>query len=972
MKGMKVILCILTVFFVIQLAGENLIDVVNEAELHIRKIYNGELAQKLAMDKLQHIALDIQKTDEAKMEEIRREFLTPKKEDEITETNAYRLIWTPPISWNIHSIAIAYDVDKTYTHVISGETLESKKITHIKSNEKGKKSATGKAASVGTSMEGGVSWTSWLKINPRIQKEAHVNYKADWNESKTELWSKQWQEQLTNSFEEITKDIQSTRVTRCHLTFAIDFYNSCNEDLTFSPSSTIPIYMGGMLILEARPENIGNSQMFIIPHKETKTIKFRGEISTTQAYRLLEGMKTDAPTIRPQNGQLNFDSPSLIVKNSVQEALNVSYSIIRCGTYEYKIRSQWNNKNVTLREALWAINALCEKKPFGIEGDKCISMCGETCGPHPRMAVTEVYPIVEMDGRFFSCLGKEQLDSELQEKSIRFYMGSLGSYLDSNDYASNFYKLLLKELLSMVEQDKDGEVKYLLGKMYDSGKGVFSDTSKAVEYWNKAAEQGNPQAQNSLGWCYFSGKGGEKNTTKAVEWFRKAIEQGHVEAQNNLGGCYEEGEGVEKDLLKAFEWFRKAAEQGNAGAQFNLGRYYHSGMGIPMNKEKAIYWFRKAAEQGNAMAQTWLGVFYFKGDGIPIDKEKGIDWIRKAAEQGEPDAQFYLGMFYDRGDGIIKDKSKAFEWYRRAAEQGVSNAQYCLGMCYDNGDGIMEDMAKAIDWYRKAAEQKNEKALSRLSEMCQTPNQFNGTAILPGEIELELVRVKAGSFVMGSPKSEYEQFFGLGYDEKQHYVTITRDYWIGKFEVTQKQWKAIMGNNPSKFKNGDNYPVEQVSCNDAIRFCAKLTEHEQSAGRLPKKYIYTLPTEAQWEYAARGGHKSNAYHVYSGEDYLDIVGWYKNNSANSTHLVGQKKPNELGLFDMSGNVTEWCIDWYGRYPTESVSNPTGPLKGAAIISRGGSYDDSADNCRSGKRNAGDPTYVVDRKFGFRVALVCIQ
>ena len=150
---------------------------------------------------------------------------------------------------------------------------------------------------------------------------------------------------------------------------------------------------------------------------------------------------------------------------------------------------------------------------------------------------------------------------------------------------------------------------------------------------------------------------------------------------------------------------------------------------------------------------------------------------------------------------------------------------------------------------------------------------------------------------------------------------------MGKYEVTQAQYQAVMGTNPSKFK-GDDLPVERVSWSDATNFCAKLTANEKAAGRLPEGYAYTLPTEAQWEYACRAGTTTA---LNSGKDLsdkeecseMDEVGWYNYNRGDSyTYPVGQKQPNAWGLYDMHGNVWEWCSDWFGDYSSPTVTDPT--------------------------------------------------
>ena len=194
-------------------------------------------------------------------------------------------------------------------------------------------------------------------------------------------------------------------------------------------------------------------------------------------------------------------------------------------------------------------------------------------------------------------------------------------------------------------------------------------------------------------------------------------------------------------------------------------------------------------------------------------------------------------------------------------------------------------------------------------------------------------------------------------DEKPtHQVTLS-SYYIGETEVTQALWTAVMGDNPSWFK-GDNLPVEQVSWEDCQTFIGKLN------GLTGKRF--RLPTEAEWEYAARGGNRSN-HTQYSGGSMIDDVAWYGGNSGNKTHSVKTKKPNELGLYDISGNVWEWCQDWYGYYGSNAQTNPTGPGSGSNRVIRGGSWLNFVRDCRSsfrGNRSPGGHNV----NLGFRLAL----
>ncbi len=199
---------------------------------------------------------------------------------------------------------------------------------------------------------------------------------------------------------------------------------------------------------------------------------------------------------------------------------------------------------------------------------------------------------------------------------------------------------------------------------------------------------------------------------------------------------------------------------------------------------------------------------------------------------------------------------------------------------------------------------------------------------VPG-LGMNFVCVAPGSFMMGSNDGEDSE-------KPIHRVTIGKEYWIGRCEVTQNEYQRIMGSNPSYVK-GINNPVEFVSWNDAVSFCQKLTDRERNAGRLPSGYEYRLPTEAEWEFAARGGTVSRGY-KYSGGDNIDSVAWYIGNSGKAAHEVGTKSPNELGICDMSGNVWEWCLDdWHDNYngaPSDGSRWSSGTL---ARVIRGGAW-----------------------------------
>ena len=252
--------------------------------------------------------------------------------------------------------------------------------------------------------------------------------------------------------------------------------------------------------------------------------------------------------------------------------------------------------------------------------------------------------------------------------------------------------------------------------------------------------------------------------------------------------------------------------------------------------------------------------------------------------------------------------------------------------------------------------------------------------------------IPPGTFVMGSPNSERER----SGNETQHTVTLTNGFWVGQNEVTQGEWVDVVGNSPSYFRNGQTptnggtggpvtnelrHPVERVSWTDATNYCVRLTARERLAGRIPADYAYRLPTEAEWEYACRGGTTSafhygkalrggmanfNAYYEYDadvGEIFLQTT----TNYLGRTSMVESYTPNAHGLKDMHGNVWEWCSDWYGDYPSGSVTNPVGPATGIGRVYRGGSWITGGWGCRSAYRGFNDPGFRLIF-IGFRVVL----
>ena len=313
--------------------------------------------------------------------------------------------------------------------------------------------------------------------------------------------------------------------------------------------------------------------------------------------------------------------------------------------------------------------------------------------------------------------------------------------------------------------------------------------------------------------------------------------------------------------------------------------------------------------------------------------------------------------------------------YQKALRFGSEELRRGLEMCHrrwmDEERRVEEESERQRQLKREAKvelerlktlEEKESQRLAaeaKMASMLGISRPFESGA--RGQAGVLVVRwIPAGWYIMGSPISEE----GRDSNEIQHEVVLTRGFFMAETECTQAQWKAVMGSNPSEFKGADR-PVEQVSWEEAVEYCRKLTAKQRAEGILPDGWEWRLPTEAEWEYAARAGTMGRRY----GE--LDAIVWYDGNSGHETHPVSQKAANAWGLHDMMGNVWEWCSDWSGDYPTESVTDPMGPSSGSVRVLRGGSWRHFAARARSANRRGYDPGFRYDF-LGFRPALSSVR
>ena len=302
---------------------------------------------------------------------------------------------------------------------------------------------------------------------------------------------------------------------------------------------------------------------------------------------------------------------------------------------------------------------------------------------------------------------------------------------------------------------------------------------------------------------------------------------------------------------------------------------------------------------------------------------------------------------YESEEGTVKLKASApSDLQIRLSKEAVAAAS--------NANDVMQDNVS-----ESSTSSSSSQSATTTSGFSSTPSLSSGnneiSIPVKNGITIDMVKVEAGTFMMGAT---YEMQKPYDDEKPVHQVTLTNNYYMGKYEVTQSLWQVVMGSNPSKFK-GDDLPVERVSWNDCQEFISKLNS---MTGRK-----FRLPTEAEWEYAARGGKKSRGCQ-YSGSSNISKVAWYDDgNSGRKTHPVGTKQANELGIYDMTGNVLEWCQNRYSSYLSSSQTNPIGANSGSHRVRRGGSWDYAAVYCRSSYRYSDRP----DRRngdLGFRLVL----
>ena len=413
----------------------------------------------------------------------------------------------------------------------------------------------------------------------------------------------------------------------------------------------------------------------------------------------------------------------------------------------------------------------------------------------------------------------------------------------------------------------------------------------------------------------------------------------------------------------------------NAIPPDNAAELRSRGMRV-MNKTQFVAFMVDYFSEKNIPLRTGKALFRL---GRYVDSFKSLESF---VNQGttDPEAQYMIGYMYDHGKGVIRDEKEAEIWYSKAAHQHYAKAidvmlekiearkkelsaeierrgwtdaveslikgfGVTISQHQDDKGGGEAEVAERTD---KSFQEEGDETLRNV--MSLQPGTCH-VMTLPGGAKMEFVWCPPGVFSMGSPIGEE----GRESTETQHRVKLTKGFWLGKYPVTQGQWKSVMGDNPSRSRlKGDGLPVDSVSWDDCQKFIRKVNEGRFCGAR--------LPTEAEWEYACRAG----ATGAYGGTGKLDEMGWFYDNSDHSTHPVGQKKPNAWGIYDMHGNVSELCSDWYDEYSSGTTIDPTGPVSGDQHVLRGGNFFFGAWRCRSACRFSVYPSLGFHFQ-GFRLA-----
>ena len=701
---MKRLIVLGTLVLVGSLSRGALLETTSEAERFIDQHYTTERSRRLALKKLDAILDDAKLSDADKEARVRAAFLVVRSPAANAGDAGDRLLYTAVLTWRVHSLAVAHDLDGRYESIVSRERLAEAKSAQSAEASSERRRADGQASAAEKSgalnAEAGLVFGIIPKLAANAEGRTAKTSSSTSSSGSASAWTRQDQAALNNRYESVMKELSATKLIGLHIRFVVEFTNHSDRDMVVPEGSVIPVYAGSASFsVMAKMES---SVALNIPARGTVDIAFRGDLATTAARELVDFMRTRAPVIAPEKSPLLvIRSTDGAVRNAVNESARVACARIVCGAYAWNVRRTLDGRPVTIRQALEAVNSRYDVPPFAWEGNRLKTVCGAVCGAFDLERV----PCVEADAGI--SIGWDDISEPLPDGDLRFGVMKAKVFVQArnrrwDDLTPESRQKLVARLS---ELDRDRTAQCLLGMCYERGLGFEKSDVEAVKWYRKSAEQGYAIAQNNLGGMYESGCGVEQSNVEAVKWYRKSAEQGFFRAQYNLGEMYYYGHGVKQSDVEAAKWYRKSAEQGYAVAQGDLGWMYESGRGVEQSEAEAVKWYRKAAEQGDARAQCNLGWMYESGRGVEQSNVEAVKWFRKSAEQGDADAQNKLGYMYQNGRGVEQSDTEAVKWYRKSAEQGNATAQFNLGWMYANGRGVEQSNVEAAKWYRKSAEQ---------------------------------------------------------------------------------------------------------------------------------------------------------------------------------------------------------------------------------------------------------------------------
>jgi formylglycine-generating enzyme required for sulfatase activity len=452
--------------------------------------------------------------------------------------------------------------------------------------------------------------------------------------------------------------------------------------------------------------------------------------------------------------------------------------------------------------------------------------------------------------------------------------------------------------------------------------------------------------RNGIEW--FPGPDKDTDWNEATSWVQNLNLDGggwRMPTMGELSGLYQKGTGKFNmtPLLKTNGWYvwsnKTYGSDGARGLDFEYYSPYRSSRCYSPNCRVFAIRFRKDDRFSGESARV-------EKEGLEFQKEKAQSSrkhrnpLQQRAQTGPLKGRIYVEMTPEFATVRILNTGARF-----SQGMALGPGRYHVEVSADGHE--TKDLWVSLGAGKEETVRFN---LARVSEALPAAKRTSPESSLGNSLGMEFVYIPSGSFMMGSPSDEMDR----NIDERQHHVTLTKGFYIQKAEVTQGQWERVMGSNPSIFSScGQDCPVEYVSWHDCQQFIKKLNQAEGTIK-------YRLPTEAEWEYACRAGTSD----AFAGD--LEVLGWYASNSGVKTYPIGRKQPNTRGLYDMHGNVWEWCQDCHGQYPSNAVTNPVGPSSSPARVYRGGSFSNDAGNCRSANRKMSDPSkrYI---NLGFRLA-----